>query len=111
MPQDNPLEELRKEWREVKTSRGFQCMRNFLFPKVKWTKNNFPQIIGDILHSPLFQIFLCCILFVLAYVKAVSVAVALAIAIAWFVTVYGVARYKLVKDSSAATRLTGEGTA
>jgi hypothetical protein len=82
-----------------------QRAQEFLSPKVEWTRSNLPQIIDDILHSSLFQIFLGCILFVLACVKAVSKSVALAIALAWFVTIYGVTRYERLRKLSAKKRL------
>ena len=70
-----------------------KLVKAWLLPKIEWTTATLPQIIDDVLHSPLFQIVLGCILFVLAFVKAVTVAVAVAIALAWIVTVYSIIRY------------------
>jgi len=82
-----------------------KLVKIFMFPKIGWTSANLPEIVDDILHSPLFQIVLGCVLFVLAFVKAVSMTVAIAVAIAWIVTVYGVARWRRIKNCSPMTRL------
>jgi hypothetical protein len=81
-----------------------KLVKKFLLPKIEWTSGNLPEIVDDIVHSPLFQIVLGCVLFVLAFVKAVSMTVAIAIAIAWVVTVYGVARWRQIKNCSPMTR-------
>jgi hypothetical protein len=79
--------------------------KTWALPKIEWTTATLPQIIDDVLHSPLFQIVLGCILFVLAFVKAVTMAVAVAIALAWTVTVYGVVRYRRIQSLSPKARL------
>lgn len=82
----------------------WKSIKEFSFPTFKWTSANAAEIVGDILHSPLFQIILCLILFVLTYVKAVSVAVAVAIAVTWFVCVFGIARYPRIRQLKTRVR-------
>lgn len=83
----------------------WKSINEYLLPKLKRTTANIPETIDDVLHSPLFQIVLALILFVLAYIRAVSVAVAITIAAAWLVTVYGIARYRPIKELPLKARL------
>jgi hypothetical protein len=82
-----------------------RAAKAWALPKIGWTTATLPQIIDDVLHSPLFQIVLGCVLFVLTFVKAVTMAVAVAIGLAWIVTVYGVVRYRKIRTSYPKVRL------
>src|SRR5450759_4042996 len=90
---------VKSAWRRI-----FQGLRPIL-PHLRSTARTTPEIIEDIVRSPHLQLIGALVLFVLAFVKVVSVTVAIALALAWWISVFGIARSSRVNGLTWRLRL------